>query len=226
MQFYDEFDSMIQSSHQLYDSCQGETYMLPRQIRSIRLREFISLSIGALILLMPVGCGVPLDDYDITEEEEPGGVPMAETERTDGKENSDDYFMDSFANHKHATISTDFDTYDVRGVSFSSGLGFGSSGALAGYYLNTKLDLAFKYISEVRIIDQITMSDALSVPHRFDMVEEQDLNYIFRTELKRTNGEWIEYIVRINRIGGSLQEGGGFNLHGDELQTLKRIVFF
>jgi len=172
------------------------------------------------------GCGVPVDDYDITEEEGEGGVPSAETERTVGGEDPDDYHMDSFARHKHATITTDFDTYDVRGVAFNTGLGFGSSGALAGYYLNTKLDLDFKYISEVRIINRVSLSEALSVPHRFDMVEDQDLNYIFRTELKKTNGERIEYVVRINRIAGSLQEGGRFNLHGDELQTLQRIVFF
>lgn len=201
--------------------------MLPRFFRSHSAEGSLSLIVSLIVLIAAAGCGVPVDDYDITaEEEEGGGVPVAETERATGSESTDDYYMDSFANHKHATITTDFDTYDVRGVSFSTGLGFGSSGALAGYYLNTKLDLDFKFISEIRIVDQITMTDALSVPHRFDMVEEQDLDYIFRTELKRTNGEWIEYVVRINRIGGSLQEGGRFSLAGDELQTLKRIVFF
>ncbi len=184
---------------------------------------------AALVVLL-VGCGIPAEDYDITVEEEPAGdeagVPVAETERATSDSSADDYYLDSFARHKHATIKTDFDTYDVRNVAFSTGLGYGSSNALAGYYLNTKLELDIRFISEIRVIGRVSLSDALAVPHRYDMVEEQDLNYIFRTELKKTDGERIEYIVRINQIGGNLQEGGGFRLDGDELQTLQRIVFF
>lgn len=189
----------------------------------------IALALALIVLIAAGGCGVPVDDYgEPTDETTEGGVPVAETEQPAGQDPDEDdaFFLDSFAYHKHATVTTDFDTYDIRNVSFNTGLGYGSSDALTGYYLNTKLDLEFKYISEVRVVGRVSMSEALSVPHRYDMVEEHNLDYIFRTELRKTDGEWIEYIVRINRIGGTLQEGGGVVIAGDELQTLKRIVFF
>jgi len=191
---------------------------------------FATCTVVAAVVLLFAGCGVPVDDSNLTGEidsaEDTGGVPVAETEKPEDGSGADDYYLDSFARHKHATIKTDFDTYDVRNVAFSTGLGYGSSNALAGYYLNTKLELDIKFISEIRVIGRVSLTDALSVPHRYDMVEEQDLDYIFRTELKKTDGERIEYIVRINQIAGNLQEGGGFRLDGDELQTLQRIVFF
>ena len=98
--------------------------------------------------------------------------------------------------------------------------------ALVGYYMNTRFEIKKRFIDKLTVIGKLSPSEILSAAHKFDMVEDKDLDYIFRTELKRTDGERIEFIVRINQISGELQEGGTFNLKGDELRALRKIVFF
>ncbi len=200
-------------------------------MRRYPLRFLASFSFLLVLGLILAGCGAPALDSDLAGAGDPEeeGVPLAQTEREEGQVIPDDdeaMFHESFRSHKHATVYTDLDTYDVRNIRFDTGLGFGGSDALSGYYLNTKLDLRIKYIDIIRVIDRVSLADVFASPNRYDMVEEQDADYIFRTELKKSDGERIEYIVRINRISGSLQEGGSFRLDGDELQTLRKVVFY
>lgn len=193
-------------------------------VSSTRLIPFAVLS---LVLAFAVGCSIPEYDPDLTEEapDETAGVPVAETETRRPTE-TEGNFQDAFRNNKHATVNTDIDTYDIRNIAFDTGLGYGRARTLLGFYLNTRLEMEIKYIESFRVIDRISLTDALAVDHRYDMVEEQDLDYIFRLELKKTTGERIEYIVRINSIRGQLVEGGTISLTGDELQTLRKVVFY
>ncbi len=190
---------------------------------------FSAVCCFALCLLLFLGCAVPDYDPDLTEiggGGVDGGVPVAETEAGQTPEESEGDFQDGFRSNKHATVTTDIDTYDIRNIAFDTGLGYGRARTLLGFYLNTRLEIEIKYISSFRVLDRITLTDALAVDSRYDMVEEQDLDYIFRLELKKTTGERIEYIVRINSIRGQLVEGGSISLTGDELQTLRKAVFY
>lgn len=193
-------------------------------VPSIRSCFPVVLCFALCFLLIP-GCSVPDYDPDLTDESV-DGVPVAETEAPQAPEETEGNFQDGFRSNKHATVTTDIDTYDIRNIAFDSGLGYGRARTLLGFYLNTRLEIEIKYISSFRVIDRITLTDALSVDSRYDMVEEQDLDYIFRLELKKTSGERIEYIVRINSIRGQLVEGGNVSLTGDELQTLRKVVFY
>ncbi|NNE09923.1 MAG: hypothetical protein HKN20_15290 [Gemmatimonadetes bacterium] len=195
------------------------------------IRPFFSaVCTAALCMLLVHGCAVPEYDPDLTEEgasvaEE--GVPVAETEASQISTSEDEGdFQGGFQSNKNATVTTDIDTYDIRNIAFDTALGYGRARTLLGFYLNTRLEIEIKYISSFRVIDRVTLTDALSVDSRYDMVEEQDLDYIFRLELKKTTGERIEYIVRINSIRGQLVEGGSISITGDELQTLRKVVFY
>jgi len=178
-------------------------------------------------LLILCGCAGPahMGEIDERSREVPAGSPE-EIGSTDRRTEEDFGLPQTLQLHKHGTVYTDMDTYDVRNIRFVTGQGFGRSNALMGYYLNTRYEYEINYIDQLRVEGKVTPSEVMSVPHRYDMVEDQHLNYIFRTTLKMTNGERIEFIVRIDRISGELQEGGSFNLVDDELQTLKKIVFY
>jgi len=138
----------------------------------------------------------------------------------------DSPFQETLQEHKHGTVTTDLDYYDVRNIRFNTGHGFVTGGALVGYYLNTRYELKVRFIEKMTVVGKISSSEARAAPHRFDMIEDKDLDFIFRTQVKKTDGERIEFIVRINDIQGELQEGGSLNLTEDELKTLRKIVFY
>ncbi len=179
-----------------------------------------------LILPFLLACSAPgpPGEIDAKGMEPPPPPPL---ERDPVQDTDDEpVFLGSLQLNKHGTVYTDIDTYDVRNIRFNTGHGFGKSNALVGYYLNTRYELEIGFIDELRVSGRISTSEARAEPHHFDMVEDKDLDYTFRTRLKKTDGERIEFIVRINHIQGELQEGGVFNLTGDELKALKKIVFF
>jgi hypothetical protein len=179
------------------------------------------------LLLLMLACSVPVPPGEIDEEGTAPPPPLPSgTEPAEEAEESETRFFESLQLNKNGTVYTDIDVYDVRNIRFNTGHGFGKSGALVGYYLNTRYELEIGYIDELRVTGKVSPSEARAEPHHFDMVEDQHLDYTFHTRLKMTNGERLEFVVRINHIQGELQEGGTFNLTGDELRSLKKIVFF
>jgi hypothetical protein len=197
---------------------QQEVALFPARDPNAPLRFLLSL-------LFLVACTAPPP---------PGGVEGREAEesaavgaeRTSDEADADSPFSETLQVNKHAIVTTDIDTYYVRNIRFNTGHGFGSSDALVGYFLNTRYEIKKRFISQIRILGKITAAEALVVPHKYDMIEDKDLDYTFRTELRKTDKETLEFIVRINQIGGELQEGGPFLLTGDELQALRKIVFY
>jgi hypothetical protein len=185
----------------------------------------------SFLLILPffLACSAPAPPGDIdagASESEPPPPPPVGVERAVDAEEDAPVFLGSLQLNKNGTVYTDIDTYDVRNIRFNTGHGFGKSNALVGYYLNTRYELEIGFIDELRVIGKISPSEARAEPHHFDMVEDKDLDYTFRTRLRKTDGERIEFVVRINHVQGELQEGGVFNLSGDELKALKKIVFF
>lgn len=138
----------------------------------------------------------------------------------------EDPFQETLMVNKNGTVYTDIDRYDVRNIRFNTGQGFGAADALVGYYKNTRFEIRKRFIDKLVVLGRLSPSEILAAPNRYDMVDDKDIDYIFRTELTRVDGERIEFIVRINQISGELQEGGTFTLTGDELQTLRKIVFY
>ena len=187
------------------------------------LRIRIPLVLFTVIGLFLLGCGetIPLPESGV--ENAASGTAGAEEEDTFREES---LFHESLGLHKNATIYTGLDTYDVRNVRFNTGQGFGGGDALVGFVNNTRFEIKIRFIDRLRIVDRITPAEARAVPHRYDMIEDKDLDYTFRTEMKKTDNERVEFIVRINAIGGELREGGSLDLTGDELQTLRKIVFY
>jgi hypothetical protein len=179
-----------------------------------------------LALLFLLACAGPPPQGGAVSESKREAAPPPEGEAAAGEAEEDSPFSEALQVNKHAVVTTDIETYYVRNVRFNTGHGFGSSDALVGYYLNTRYEIKKRFINQIRVLDRVTAAEAHAVPHKYDMIEDKDLDYTFRTELKRTNGETIEFIVRINQIGGELQEGGAFLLTGDELQALRKIVFY
>ncbi len=177
------------------------------------------------VLFLALSCAAPPPHGEV-DSERVGETSAPAAGLGAGEEEADSPFSETLQVNKHAVVTTDIDTYYVRSIRFNTGHGFGSSEALVGYFLNTRYEIKKRFISQIRVLGQIAASEALSVPHKFDMVEDKDLDYTFRTEVRKTDGETLEFVVRINQIGGELQEGGVFLLTGDELQTLRKIVFY
>jgi len=189
---------------------------------STAIRRCVSFFPILFFLLSACAGAPPLED--------PSAKARAE-ERESGREaageaGEDSPFLETLQVNKNGVVTTDIDTYYVRNIRFNTGHGFGSSEALVGYFLNTRYEIKKRFIKQLRVLGRIGASEALSVSHKYDMIEDKDLDYTFRTEIRKTDGETIEFIVRINQIGGELQEGGSFLLTGDELQTLRKIVFY
>jgi hypothetical protein len=181
--------------------------------------------IAAVVVLLLLGaCAAPPPPGDA------GRAPAHEASQPAGgasaAQSDDSPFSDALQVNKHAVVTTDMETYYVRNVRFNTGQGFGGSDALVGYFLNTRYEVKKRFIQQIRVVGRISPAEALAAPHRFDMVEDKDLDYTFRTELRKTDGETLDFVVRINQIGGELQEGGTFLLTGDELQTLRKIAFY
>ncbi|MFH1681931.1 MAG: hypothetical protein ABIH26_14985 [Candidatus Eisenbacteria bacterium] len=178
----------------------------------------------ALVLPLLLACAAAPPSEGVDSE---AGSKGARSGREETPEpDADSPFLETLQVNKNGVVTTDIDTYYVRNIRFNTGHGFGSSEALVGYFLNTRYEIKKRFIKQIRVLGRISSSEALSVPHKFDMIEDKDLDYTFRTEIRKTEGETIEFIVRINQIGGELQEGGPFLLTGDELQALRKIVFY
>jgi hypothetical protein len=176
-----------------------------------------------LFLLLAACAGAPrLGDADAKARSEGRERDREAAQETE----SDSPFLETLQVNKNGIVTTDIDTYYVRNIRFNTGHGFGSSEALVGYFLNTRYEIKKRFIKQLRVLGRIGASEALSASHKYDMIEDKDLDYTFRTEIRKTDGETIEFIVRINQIGGELQEGGSFLVTGDELQTLRKIVFY
>lgn len=176
----------------------------------------------AFISLFGCGTTIPESEWEIDASgsgDRMDGRPAAEVDE-------DTPFHSSLQMHKHATITTELDTYDVRNVHFNTAQGFGRAGGLTGFINNTRFDIEKRFIDQIRVLGTITTSEARLVSHHYDMVQDRDLDFTFRTMLRKTDGERVEFIVRINRITGQLQEGGSLQLTDDELKSLKKIVFF
>ncbi|MBN1827284.1 MAG: hypothetical protein JW958_13580 [Candidatus Eisenbacteria bacterium] len=186
-------------------------------------RVRIPLLLFWLACLLSMGCGATLPPLDSGGEAGASSTTEAENEEAIREES---LFHETLGLHKNATVYTGLDTYDVRNVRFNTGQGFGASDALVGFVNNTRFEIKIRFIDRLRVVDRIAPAEARAVPHRFDMIEDKDLDYTFRTELKKTDNERVEFIVRINAIGGELREGGSFDLTGDELQSLRQIVFY
>ena len=185
-----------------------------------------SISIFTAVLIVAAGCVAPPPPGDVNADAGRAAAGHAGEESAAAQESADSPFGESLQIMKNATVTTGMDRYDVRNIHFNTGHGFGGGSTLVGYDQNTRLEIRKRFISKIRILDNIMLTEALSVSHKYDMIEDQDLKYIFRTEVVKTDGERIEFIVRINQISGELQEGGSFVLTGDELQSLRNIVFY
>lgn len=132
----------------------------------------------------------------------------------------------SLLRYRNAKIQTGFDNYIVRDVSFDTGEGFGSSHALLGHYNGTVWEYQFRFIKTIDVIGKIDASEARSAPNNYFARDEIDLRRTFRTRVMKTDGEVVEFVVRINAINGKLETGGALLLSRDELETLRRIEFF
>lgn len=195
------------------------------------LRTVLVLVVVAWFLCSCAGTPPPGDSLGSPASGEGGaprggnaGSPAGEPSSSVAEE--DDPFQETLMVNKHGTVYTDIDRYDVRNIRFNTGHGFGGADALVGYYKNTRFEIKKRFIDKLTVIGKLSPSEILSASHKFDVVEDKDLDYVFRTELKKTDGERIEFIVRFNLISGELQEGGSFSLKGDELKALRKIVFF
>ncbi len=188
----------------------------------------VLITFALILLILPSllagGCGLPELETD------PATEPPAVASRADsaaaatGGDVGDT--SGSLLKKRNATIRTDFDTYIVRGVSFDTGEGFGSSQALAGFYNGTLWEFKLRFVERLDVIGKIDATEALTGPQNYFVRDEQQLRRTFRTRLRKTDGETVEFIVRINSIRGELETGGPLLITIDELETLRRIEFF
>lgn len=178
-----------------------------------------------IALFMLTGCGMPEPQTDPTTTAPPGGTGAADTPREAPPGSSIDPGS-SLLTKRNATIRTGFDTYVVRDVSFDTGEGFGSSTALTGFYNGTLWEYKLKFIESIDVIGTVDAAEAQNAPSNYFVRDEQQLRRTFRTRLRKTDGQTVEFIVRINAIRGNLESGGPLLLTIDELETLRRIEFF
>jgi hypothetical protein len=175
-------------------------------------------------LVAVVGCGLPEPVTNPTTQA--AGPGPADTLQGKPPVGSSVDPTSSLLTHRNATIRTGFDTYVVHDISFDTAEGFGSSEALMGFYNNTVWEFKLKFIEQIDVIGTVSASEAQSAPSNYFVREEEQLRRTFRTRLRKTDGETIEFIVRINAIRGPVETGGSLNLSRDELETLRRIEFF
>ncbi|MFH1279262.1 MAG: hypothetical protein ABIK65_12890 [Candidatus Eisenbacteria bacterium] len=195
-------------------------------VRTVLVAIGLSLFLFSCASAPPPGesNGSPEGETPGREARKEPGTPAGDPRGSETGE--EDPFQETLMVNKHGTVYTDIDRYDVRNIRFNTGHGFGGGDALVGYYKNTRFEIKKRFIDKLTVIGKVSRSEILSESHRYDMIEDKDVDYIFRTDLKKTDGERIEFIVRINQISGELQEGGAFDLRGDELKALRKIVFF
>lgn len=177
----------------------------------------------ALIGLCAAGCGVPVPDIETdpsagagTAGGPPAGAPADTATDASG----------SLVRTRSARVQTAFDTYIVRNVSFDTGEGFGSSQALMGFTNNTLWEYQIRFVESVEVFGTITAAEAQTAPQNYLVRDDPELRRTFRTRLRKTDGEVVDFIVRINDIRGTLETGGSLLLSRDELETLRRIEFF
>ena len=187
------------------------------------------ITIGSILLFlstaMIVGCGLPDAETDPTAEPRGRGASPADSSASAAGGAETDP-SGSLLKKRNATIQTGFDTYIVRGVSFDTGEGFGSAQALTGFFNGTLWEFKLRFVERLDVLGKIDASEALTGPQNYFVRDEQQLRRTFRTRLRKTDGESVEFIVRINSIRGELETGGQLLLTIDELETLRRIEFF
>jgi hypothetical protein len=127
--------------------------------------------------------------------------------------------------HRTAKVRTGLDTYIVHDIRFETAEGFGSDRAIMGYYNNTLWQFELRSILSIEVLGTISESEALSAPDNYFVREDQQLRRTFRTWLTKTDGESVEFIVRIDAIYGALERGGSLQLSTEELESLRRIDF-
>ncbi len=185
------------------------------------------IAFALVLLVFPIlvagGCGLPEVETDPSAEP-PAGTSAVDSAAAAGGDAADP--SGSLLKKRNATIRTDFDTYIVRGVSFDTGEGFGSAQALMGFYNGTLWEFKLRFVERIDVIGKVDQSEALSAPQNYFVRDEQQLRRTFRTRLRKTDGETVDFIVRINAIRGELESGGPLLITIDELETLRRIEFF
>ncbi len=134
--------------------------------------------------------------------------------------------LGSLLRHRNATVVTGFDTYVVREVTFNTGEGFGSREGITGYLNGTLWEFKIRFVKSIEVVGKIDAGEAQRAPSNYSVRDEIELRRTFRTRLEKTDGERVEFIIRINEIHGTLESGGPLLLTRDELETLRKIVFF
>lgn len=175
-----------------------------------------------LAALALAGCGAALPDV----ETDPGGAEAPSAEATPESSDSSRALDGSLVRHRNGTIRTAFDTYIVRDISFDSGEGLSSAQGLLGFANGTLWEYKIRFIRSIEVLGKVSAAEARSAPSNYFVRDEQELRRTFRTRLEKTDGEIVDFIVRINGIGGTLEAGGPLLLSRDELETLRRIEFF
>jgi hypothetical protein len=184
------------------------------------------VAVALTLALAAAGCG-GLPEVEPYPTAEPHGSVASPVDTTDADGFGDTGEAAGSRNMKRsATVRTAFDTYIVRNVSFDTGEGFGSSQGLNGFYNGTLWEFKLRFVERLDVIGTVDAAEALTAPQNYFVREEKELKRTFRTRLLKTDGETVEFIVRINAIQGELESGGPLLLSIDELETLRRIEFF
>ena len=168
------------------------------------------------------GCAASLPDTETPRPPEIGERATTEAESPDtlGEGSS------SLLRHRNATISTGFDTYVVRDVTFNTGEGFGSGQGLTGFNNGTLWEFKIRFVKSIEVVGKIDASEAQRAPNNYFVRDEIELRRTFRTRVVKTDGERVEFVVRINEIHGTLESGGPLLLTREEIETLRKIEFF
>jgi hypothetical protein len=175
---------------------------------------------ACLALGLVTGCTVPEAQTDpTTDRSATGGAADTSLAGSGGID-------ESLLRRRNATIRTGLDTYVVRNVSFNTADGFGGANAMMGHYNGTVWQFELRFIRSIDVVGTIDASEARSAPDNYFARDELDLRKTFRTRLTKTDGETVDFVVRINSIGGALERGGTLQLSLEELATLRSIEFF
>jgi hypothetical protein len=191
---------------------------------SLDLRRLF-VTVGALALCGLISsCTVPEVESDPTVDPKTGSAPADPQSGVAGPILNQSQ-ESTLIENRTAKVKTGLDTYIVHDIRFETAEGFGSDRAIMGYYNNTLWQFEIRFIRSIEVIGKIDESEALSAPDNYFAREDSHLRRTFRTWLTKTDGESVEFIVRIDAIYGSLERGGNLQLSIEELEGLRRIDF-
>jgi hypothetical protein len=95
-----------------------------------------------------------------------------------------------------------------------------------GFYNGTVWQFELRFIQTLEVLGEVEAEEARNAPENYYVRDEYDLRKTFRTRLTKTDGETVDFIVRINAIRGDLEDGGPLQLTPEEMETLRRVDFF